>query len=46
MGNYQIVLILVKKPGRATPLKVHNFKKIQGAKNEKNILKNLAKFVL
>ena len=35
MGNYQIFLILVQKPVRATPLKVHNFKKIQGAKNKK-----------
>ena len=37
MGNYQIFLILVQKPVRATPLKVHNFKKIQGAKNKKKL---------
>ena len=43
MGNYQIWLILVQKPMRATPLKVHKFKKIQGAKNKKIIffLKNV-----
>ena len=43
MGNYQIVLILVQKPGRATPLKVHNFKKNQGAKNEKKYFKKFGK---
>ena len=37
MGNYQIFLILVQKPVRATPLKVHNFKKIQRAKNKNKI---------
>ena len=31
-GIYQIFLILVQKPVRGTPLKVHIFKKIQGTK--------------
>ena len=41
-GTTKFFLILVQKPVRATPLKVHNFKKIQGAKNKK-IKKNSGK---
>ena len=37
MGNYQIFLILVQIPVRATPLKVHDFKKIQWANIKKYI---------
>ena len=42
-GTTKFFLILVQKPVRATPLKVHNFKKIQGAKKKlfwKNVFFN------
>ena len=41
MEKYQIFMTLVQKPVRATTLKVHNFKKIKGAKNKKFFLKNV-----